>query len=162
MSGRSVAEGFSLIEVLVVIIVAGVIALVAWPSLARLAPRYRLEGAARTIAAEIQRARGRAIAEGKCAMVSFDFSAKTYQLGVASNASPCPTSTGSYSFETTKAIEDTGSITIENANSLGSNPIAPIFNARGTTEVTSSIRFANNLGDGRLVVVNAAGRVQIQ
>lgn len=160
MTRRNPAKGFSLIEVLVVIIVAGVIALVAWPSLARLAPKYRLEGAARTVAAEIQRARGRAIAEGKCAMVDLDSSAKTYRVGVATSANPCPTDSGSYTLETPQAIEDTASITIENA--LGGAIVDPVFNARGMTEVTSSIRFANNLDDGRLVVVNAAGHVQIQ
>lgn len=164
MMNRRAAEGFSLIEILVVIIVAGVLALVAWPALAKLAPKYRLEGAARTVAAEIQRARGRAIGEGKCAIVSLSRSAKTYQLGVITS-SACPTNISGYSsgsLEAARAIEDTGSITIEDANSLGNDPVAPVFNSRGLTEVASSIRLANNLGDARLVVVNTAGHVQIQ
>jgi prepilin-type N-terminal cleavage/methylation domain-containing protein len=153
--------GFSLVELLVTIVVAGILAGVVWPRLALLAPKYRLEGAARSIAAEIQRARGRAIGEGKCAIVAFDATAKTYRVGVAS-ASTCPTAFGSYTLETAKSIEDTATITIENAASLGSPPADPVFNPRGGTDVVSSIRFANTLGDARLVVVNAAGRVLIQ
>ncbi len=157
-----VSAGYSLIEIIVVIAIGGALALVAWPRVSRIAPRYRLDGAARTVAAELQRARGRAIAEGKCSTVSFASGPPSYQVGVATSASPCPTGSGSFTLETSKIVEDTGTIAVEDATSPGSNPPNPIFNPRGGTEVVSSIRLSNVLGDARLVVVNAAGRVLIQ
>jgi prepilin-type N-terminal cleavage/methylation domain-containing protein len=159
-------SGFSLIEVLVVIGVVGIVATATWDRLSQLAPKYRLSGAARSAAAEVQRARTRAISEGKCAKVSFDAVAKTIQVGVG----PTPTSGGcaaaTYTFEPLVFIDDTRTIGVESAASPGNPPVNPIFNSRGGGEPTGgvypSIRFYNVLGDGRLVLVNAAGRVNIQ
>ena len=168
MMGRSTVTsgGFSLMELLVVIAIAGLLATATWSRLALMAPKYRLGGATRVVAAEAQRARGRAISEGKCGMLAIDRVAKTTKVGVATTSSPCPTVVTSYTFEGASAIDDTGTIAVESSVTPGSAPTNPIFNSRGGAEPTSglypSIRFYNVLGDGRLVLVNAAGRVQIQ
>jgi prepilin-type N-terminal cleavage/methylation domain-containing protein len=155
-------QGFSLIELMVIILIVGVLVTITWNQIARLAPRYRLEGAARSVAAEIQKARGRAIAETKCVMVDIDANTKTYAIGTAASVATCPTASGSYTFATAQKIEDSGTIGIENAVNAGSPIVDPIFSARGLNSQTSTIRFFNNLGDGRSVQVNAIGRVNVQ
>src|SRR5262245_45112670 len=79
-ASKGAVTGFSLIELLVAITIGGVLLSIAWVRMSTLVPIYRLEGAARNLAAEIQKARGRAIAENKCFIVTIDTSAKTYQL----------------------------------------------------------------------------------
>lgn len=154
----SAQRGFSLIEILVIIIIIGIIAGITWPRLAALAPRYRLEGAARALAAELQKARGRAIAEGKCFQVTFDVGARTYQV-LKAPSSAC----ASFANDgLAQKVEDSGTIGIEDANSSGSAPPPPTFNTRGGNAQASSIRLFNNLGDGRLVTVNGVGRVNVQ
>lgn len=150
--------GFSLIEVMVVIIIAGILVSIVWLRLAYLAPRYRLEGAARDVAAELQKARGRAIAEGKCMRVSFNSGNKTYALDTTTNTTNC--STASFTAGTNLKIDDSDGITIDNGS--GGPPASAIFNPRGGVDATSTIAFRNNLGDARLVLVNSAGRVSVQ
>lgn len=165
-SALAPVKGFTLIEVLVVIGIVGTVATVTWSRLSQLAPKYRLTGAARAAAGEVQRARTRAISEGKCATVAFDAVAKTIQVGVG----PTPVTGGctaaTYTFEPLALIDETRTIGVESGASPGNPPVNPVFNSRGGGEPTSgvypSIRFYNALGDGRLVLVNAAGRVSIQ
>lgn len=154
---RRANAGFSLIELLVVIVVFGIVATATWSRLALLAPKYRLSGVARAIAGEVQRARTRAISEGRCSKVEIDRVAKTVRVGIATTTSTSCASV-SYAFEGLNPIDETGSI--------DAAPIDPVFNSRGACQPSGgaypSIRFFDALGDGKLVLVNAAGRVQIQ
>jgi prepilin-type N-terminal cleavage/methylation domain-containing protein len=154
------ASGFSLIEMMVVIVIAGIIVSIVWLRLSYLAPRYRLEGATRNVAAEIQKARGRAIAEGKCVRVSFQAGANpaTYTVDTALGTPTC--SGAVFSGGSPLNIEDSGTIDI-----VGT-PVSAIFNPRGGSEGTGgvypTIPLRNNLGDVRTVFVNPAGRVSVQ
>lgn len=164
MIGRTNA-GFSLIELVVVIVVVGIVATATWSRLALLAPKYRLIGVARAVAAEVQRARTRAISEGRCATVEIDRIAKTVRVGVATTASTSCSSV-SYAYEGPNPIDESGSIDVESGTTPGAAPINPVFNPRGACQPSAgaypSIRFYDTLGDGKLVLVNATGRVQIQ
>ena len=152
-----------MIELMIVITIIGVVASITWARVSALAPRYRLEGTARTVALEVQKARERAISETKCVMVDIDAANKTYNIGTADVASPCPTAAGSYSFPPNALkIEDTATIGMENAVNAATPIVDPIFSNRGLNSQPSSIRFFNTLGDGRLVQVNAIGRVNVQ
>src|SRR5207249_11498985 len=88
---KGAAKGFSLIELLVAITIGGVLLSIAWVRMSTLVPIYRLEGAARALTAEIQKARGRAVAENRCFQVVINISNKTYQLqnGTTTNSSSC-------------------------------------------------------------------------
>jgi type II secretion system protein H len=152
---KEAAKGFSLIELLVVITMGGVLLSIAWVRMATLVPIYRLEGAARNLAAELQKARGRAIAEGKCYQVLIDTSAKTYQF--RSKAS-CTTGTfASVSTDGTRQIDDANSLTI--AFSTGDSPV---FNSRGTVETTAVMTLTNAASAVRTVGVDATGHVYVQ
>ena len=158
------AKGFSAIELMVVIVIVGILASVAWLRLAQLAPRYRLEGAVRTLAVEIQKARGRAVAEGKCFMVVLNTANKSYQVQSKAATSTCGTTgyTADAADPANKLIDD--ALTIDNGS--GGTPVNPIFTSRGGSEDTGNvfptIRLANNLGDGRLILVNKVGRVIVR
>jgi len=152
------AKGFSIIELLVLCTIIGILGTVAWARLGALAPKYRLEGAARSLAGELQKARGQAIANSQCVRIFFDSSAKTYRIDTVRAAS-C---TGAiFTNGVPIKIEDTGTIGIENALG-GGDPPAPIFDSRGANSVASNVRVFNNLGDARLVTVNTVGRVNVQ
>jgi type II secretion system protein H len=161
---RGGETGFSLIEMLVVIVIIGVIGTIVSLRLLHLGPRYRLEGAARVLAAEIQKARGRAIAEGRCVRVSFQVGPPgTYTVETAAGAATC---TGAaFGGGTAVRIEESATIDVANGSG-GGPPVSAIFNPRGGSEGTGgafpTIRLSNSLGDARLVLVNPAGRVSVQ
>lgn len=144
-------KGFSLIEVLVVITIGGILLTIAWVRMSRLVPIYRLEGAARDLATEIQKARGRAIAEGKCIQVTI--------TGTTYHVDPSPNSTCSgYVAGTARKIDDADSMTVTATNN-------PVFQPRGTlaTGTASQITLTNSDGDARSVYVQEpSGRVYVQ
>jgi Tfp pilus assembly protein FimT len=161
---KEAAKGFSAIELMVIIAIVGILVSVAWLRLAQLAPRYRLEGAARAFAVEIQKAHGRAVSEGKCFMVALNTATNSYQLQSKAATTPCG-NTG-YAAD----AQEPGSKQIDNVLTMddgsGGTPVNPIFTARGGSEDTGgvfpTIRLSNSLGDGRLVLVNKVGRVIVR
>jgi len=160
-SRREAVGGFSLIELMVVIAIAGILLTVTWARISTLVPIYRLEGAARALAAEIQRARGRAITENKCFMVHVNTVAKTYQLQNKAVATlPCGTTGFSAdAADGAKKIDDANSLTV--AFSAGSNPV---FNPRGTLETSPApvIALQNSANAFRSVYVQPTGRINVQ
>jgi type II secretion system protein H len=148
-------NGFSMIELLVAITIGGVLLSIAWVRMSTLVPIYRLEGAARNLAAELQKARARAIAEGKCYQILIDTSAKTYQL--RSKAS-CTTGTfASVSTDGARQIDDANSLTV--AFSTGDSPV---FNSRGAVETTAVMTLTNAASAVRTVGVEPSGHVYVQ
>lgn len=156
-------RGYSLIEMMVIVVIIGVLSSFVWLRLSQLAPGYRLEGAARGLAAEIQKARARAISETKCVQVLFGgtLQDRSYTVRTFAAASPCLTATVLTSTAALQ-VDDSGTIGVEDANSLGSAPPNPLFSPRGANSVASSIRLSNNLGGARLLTVNSVGSVSVQ
>ena len=149
---RESPNGFSLIEVLVVIAIAGAILGIAWVRMSTLVPIYRLEGAARSLAAEIQRARERAIAESKCFQVSVDTSQKTYQLQWSND----PSCTSFPNSEGAKSIDDAGTLTV-------AKTADPVFVPRGTVTTGAHVTLTNSAGAVRAVyITQPTGRVYVQ
>jgi len=162
---RTSADGFSLIEVLVVVAITGILLSIVWVRMSTLVPIYRLEGAARSLAAEIQNARVRAISENKCFQVVIDTTNKTYQLqrdqrATTANSASCSGVTfvndPAYG---ARAIDDATSLTV--AFSQGSNPI---FTPRGHVDVTPAptLTLTNVSGAVRTIFVQANGRINVQ
>jgi prepilin-type N-terminal cleavage/methylation domain-containing protein len=153
-------EGFSLVEFMVVLVVLGLLVALAYPRLSTLATIYRLDGAARNLAIDLQKARGRAIAEGKCFRVVLDAGTKTYQ--VESFLPPCGTVISPNAEGGAKPISDSGSIGIEDPNNPGSAPTTPVFDSRGRGWTVSSIRLFDSNNSARMVFVQSTGRVYVQ
>jgi Tfp pilus assembly protein FimT len=81
---QSVASGFSLIQLMIVISITMILAAIAIPSAITLVQSYRLDGDVRAITAELGLARMRASALGAQTRVNFNTTANTYQLEVNS------------------------------------------------------------------------------
>ena len=65
-------EGFTLVELMVVIVILAVLAVIGIPNLISWLPKYRSGSAAREILTVVQQARFRAVKENANVVVSFD------------------------------------------------------------------------------------------
>lgn len=144
--------GFSLISLLATLAIVGVVLLIAAPRLAALMPKARLEGAARNLATEIQRARFRAIAEGVAYRVTFDAGARTFRV--------ChETSSGSSVFtacDATKPIDDANAITLAVSSATAE------FSPRGVTTQNTVATLRASGGGIRRVGTRTSGGVYVE
>jgi prepilin-type N-terminal cleavage/methylation domain-containing protein len=151
------ADGFTLIEVTVALSLIAILLAVLYPRMSRFAAVYRLEGAARNLAATLQKTRLRAIAEGRCYEVTFDGTAKTYLVRSWRGVTPC----GAFS---AGADQKTGvAQKIDDADVIGLSATAdPIFTPRGATTVQTVVTLTNRDGNNRLVAANPVGRIDVR
>lgn len=153
------SAGFSALELLVVMVIITILGAITYPILGRLAPVYRLEGATRSVAMQLQKARGRAIAEGKCFQLTFDTTAKTFQVLSKPGSSSCVTSVFQPDGLAMK-IDDADSLIIDDGS--GAAPTSPVFNTQGKADPTSHIVLHNRNQAVRQVFVQTTGRVYVQ
>ncbi len=76
-------RGYTLIELVVVVVIAGILVAMTVTRLDYLLPKYRLRGAAREVGAIMKQARVRAASTGREVYVEFDLRKGTYWLLVA-------------------------------------------------------------------------------
>ena len=77
---RKTDYGFTLLEMMVVLIIGGVLTAIAIPAFMKWAPKYRVNGAARQVFSEMMAARAKAISEGNDYVISFDTGNNTYAI----------------------------------------------------------------------------------
>lgn len=75
-------EGFSLVELMVVIAILAILAVVTAPGLDKFIPKYRVEGAAKVLATEMQLVRMRAISKNLRHRVTFNEAAQTMTVAI--------------------------------------------------------------------------------
>jgi len=73
-------RGFTLLELMVVIGIFGIMAAVAVPNYLAWLPKYRLNGAARTLSSDLYLARMRSVAENRSFTVTFDVDENSYTI----------------------------------------------------------------------------------
>jgi prepilin-type N-terminal cleavage/methylation domain-containing protein len=78
--GRRRRQGFTLIEIMTVLLILGVILMSVVPAIDGLVPSYRLKGAAREVAALLEMAQSEAISQRKEFRVAYDLDRNTYWL----------------------------------------------------------------------------------
>ena len=139
-------------ELLVVLTILAIVAVIAWPRLAALSPKARLDGAARNLAAEIQRARFRSIAEGSRYRITLDAGARTYRVC----REPVSGSGNFTACDSAHAIDETGSIAIAAAPAA-----AAIFNSRGACDPAIQVTLTASTGEIRRVGMRRSGNVYV-
>jgi Tfp pilus assembly protein FimT len=139
-------------ELLVVVAILVVALAVAWPRLAALSPKARLDGAARNLAAEIQRARFRSIADGSRYRVTVNTGARSYQVC----REPVSGSGNFTACDTARVIDETGSIAIATAPAA-----AATFNARGSCDPAIQVTLTAVTGEVRRVGMRRSGNVYV-
>jgi Tfp pilus assembly protein FimT len=149
-------KGFTMMELMVIITMMMILARITYPRMATLMGTYRLETAGRNLAAELQKARFRAIAESTCYKVVFDGTAKTYKFQKLSTG--LCTAAGTY-------VDDGVAKPIESSNSISvSATQSPIFTSRGSlvtgTQTTITLTGFNSWR--HLVAVDITGRVSVK
>jgi len=77
-------KGFSLIEVMVVVVIVSILATIAIPQIMRMMPNYRLKGVAKNIFSNLQSAKLEAIQENSRVVMAFTTGAYTADGGVGS------------------------------------------------------------------------------
>jgi len=79
LSGPPAHWGFTLIEVLIVVVILGIVALAAMPMMSS-AASVQIRAAANVIAADLEYARSMAISRGRCYSVAFNKDTESYEV----------------------------------------------------------------------------------
>lgn len=139
---NSKSPGFTVIELLVTISVAGLLMSIAIPSYFRTLPGLRLGDAARQVATDLQSVRMKAIAQNIPYQVTF--SSTSYMLQKCNGA----------------CIADSGNMALPDGITVtGSSPTQ--FQARGNVPADVTITLSNGTTQ-KWVCVRVAGRVRVQ
>lgn len=143
------SEGFTLLEITIVIAIAGVLAAIAVPSLVSQLPRYRLSGAARQVMGDLMWARMQAVSE-KNEFRIFIIDSHRYQILDDDDNNG---SVGSGEKVQIKDIRD------EYPDVSISNTTNPIFFPRGSASM-GTITLSNSSGSRKLKI-HLTGRVKM-
>ncbi len=143
------SEGFTLLEIIIVIAIAGILAAIAVPSLVNQLPRYRLSGAARQVMGDLMWARMQAVSE-KNEFRIFIIDSHRYQILDDDDNNG---SVGSGEKVQVKDIRD------EYPDVSISNTTNPIFFPRGSASM-GTITLSNSSGSRKLKI-HLTGRVKM-
>jgi prepilin-type N-terminal cleavage/methylation domain-containing protein len=144
------AQGFSLLELVVVLSLASILAGIGVLSHQAMRPALDLSAAARQVVMDLKVTRMRAAAENVNHRIVFSAGAETYQVqrkagsGYANIGVPVPLPRG---------------IVVVDCNANGG---AIGFRPRGNAATFGTVTIGNEKGDVRLVIVDIAGQVRVQ
>jgi len=144
----SLADGFTLLEILVVMAIFTILGAFAVPQWGNLLAKYRLDSAARHVATELHGARNRAMAQYRRFKLVFD-SPTTYTIQK----------------EQTPGEEDYMAISGSKSLPIGITAVfnnTPVFQTRGNASSGATITLSNSENETKEVVVHLTGRIDIR
>lgn len=131
--------GFSVLELIVALALAGILAAIALPGWSRLLPSYQLDGSARQVQSELHAIKMRAVSQNTSFQLAYLADSSQYMIqsdGKVLATKPLPQG-----------------IVITKAGSV-------LFSPRGTA-VANRVRLRNSTGLCKQVVVSATGRIRV-
>jgi prepilin-type N-terminal cleavage/methylation domain-containing protein len=143
---RTNQAGFTIIEVLAAMGVAGLLMVIGMPIFTKTLPAIRLTDAARQIATELQHARMKAIAESMPHQISF--------LSTKYHVERCVAGTCT-------ATVDRQNVALPEGITVTPPASPPQFQARGTVSSAATIKISNGSTD-KWVCVKIVGRINVQ
>ena len=154
-STATARSGFTLLELTVVLAVLSLLLAIALPTVSAALPGIYLDQAARSLAADTQLARVKAIARNTRTRIVIQLDQGSYQVESERNGAFTPEGAP-------RALP--GGIAFDAADSsrVVGNRISIIFQPRGNTSNNATIALVSSNGADRQVVVSSAGRVRIQ
>jgi type IV fimbrial biogenesis protein FimT len=160
--GGARARGLTLIELLVTLTVLAVLGSLAIPSFAGLRDRQNLRGVAGRLEADLQHARGLAVARNEVVRVSFDLTQGVCWIVHTGDPSGCncrsdgsAQCTAGEPLRASRIEPASAPLTLlPNVRSLSFDPV------RGTATPTATIRLRSATGRAIHQIVNVAGRVR--
>lgn len=152
---RTNIQGFTLVEVMIVVAIIGIISLIAVPNMIGWRGERQLDGAARNFMADMQLAKLKAIREAEDVSVVFDVAGDSYQMIVDLNNNYI-LDAGETQF---RNITMPPGITISSTSFAGDNTQ---FDSRGRPNIIGRVTFTNTSGTISEVFVNRVGRLRIQ
>ncbi len=144
----SLADGFTLLEILVTMAILTILGAFAVPQWGNLLSKYRLDSAARQVATELHGVKNRAMAQYRRVRLVFD-SPTTYIIQK----------------EQTPGEEDYTAISGSKSLPLGITAVfnnTPVFQTRGNASPGATITLSNSESDTKEVVVSLTGRIDIR
>lgn len=158
---RASTHGFTLVEMVAVVAVAGIVATAAVPSLGGLIDTQRISGVASELASDLQHARAEAVQRNQGVRVTFRAEAACYVIHTGSAdqcqcaASGTPRCEGDAQAIKAVALDDTRRI------SLHSNVASMVFDpVHGTASPAATLRINGPQGRSVQHTVNIMGRVR--
>ncbi|MHB8907504.1 MAG: GspH/FimT family pseudopilin [Syntrophales bacterium] len=147
-------NGFSLLELMIVIALMGIISAIAAPKLADYMAERRLRGAARMVMSDLMMARQRAVSQNNPFRVTFNGDHRTYTILDDDNGNGI--SDPGEASETKDIRTDYYDVTISNASAN------PTFSSRGAATLATTVTLTSSrTGGSRYVKVASTGRVMI-
>jgi Tfp pilus assembly protein FimT len=163
---RRGTEGFTLVEVLTMLSLAGIVGAIAATNFNSYMPSYRVRGAALEIAGDMNQARLSAIKEGRAYFYA-PVSGTTYQIKFQNGAVQTVLKTVDVAKDYTgvKFAAPTGATDPYGVAIPGAVPAVPLtFNSDGTVTSAASVYVAptdTSVHSNAAVVVTAAGRIRV-
>lgn len=149
-------RGFTLIEIIIVLVLLAIVAVIALPTFQRLVVNSPLKTATRDLMAEIALQKERAIAESRQYRIVLDVNGNSYDIQQCANTGSICNSWNSIQVKNLNRYAndisfDTGGTTVTNY----------IFQTRGTV-TNGTIVLRNSRNSTATITINIAGRTNVQ